>query len=67
MVLNFIRKKLPKITSQNDLQKALLLLAKDSYEQKALKYFDFISWLDSKNENRPLAEIVKEKAHATIT
>ncbi len=37
-------------------------LKTDPYEKGAFEYFDFISWLESKIENRPFAEIIKEKA-----
>ena len=67
-ILNFIRKKIPKIKSQNELIdefKKLKIeikeITKDPFERKVLEYFDFISWLESKIENRPFAEIVKEK------
>lgn len=67
-ILNFIGKKLPKIKSQQDLMEAfkelraeLIEILKDPFEKKALDYFDFISWLNSKIENRSFAEIVKEK------
>lgn len=36
-------------------------LLKIPYESKALEYFDFVSWLESKIENRPFAEVVREK------
>ena len=67
--LNFIRQKLPKVKSNKELVSAfkelkmeLGAITKDPFEKKALEYFDFISWLESKIGNRPFAEIVKEKA-----
>jgi len=67
-ILNFIRKQLPAITKQDkliiafkELKKELEEIAKDPQEDMALKYFDFISWLESKIENRPFADILKEK------
>ena len=39
----------------------LLMLLNDPYEHRALEYFDFISWLESKIENRSFMEIIKEK------
>jgi len=44
------------------LRQELVIIAKDPFEKTILEYFDFISWLDSKNQKRPFAEIVKEKA-----
>ena len=67
-VLNFIRKKVPKIISSEDqtktfreLKSEIEEITKDDFEKKALNHFDFVSWLKSKIENRPFAEIVKEK------
>lgn len=67
-ILNFIRKKLPEINSQKQLMVAFKKLKteleeifKNPFERKALDYFDFISWLDSKVEGRTFAEVVKEK------
>jgi len=72
-ILKFIKNKLPNIFSQKDLIKAfkkelpiLRAFQKDPFEQKAFRYFDFVSWLESKIENRPFAEIVKEKALISI-
>lgn len=39
----------------------LILLYQDSFERTPFEYFDFISYLTSKIENRPFAEIVREK------
>ena len=68
IVLHFIRNKLPKADDQKQLVGAftilrneLLEVMKDPYEKKVLNYFDFISWLDSKIENRSFAEVVKSK------
>ena len=72
-ILNFIRKKLPKTNSEKelitifkDLKTELGKITKDPFEKKALDYFDFISWLESKIEKRPFADIVKEKAQEAI-
>ena len=43
------------------LRKKRIALSKNPYEKKAFDYFDFISWLESKIENNPFAEVVKEK------
>lgn len=34
----------------------------DPYERRAFLYLDVLSWLESKIENRPIAEVIKEKA-----
>ena len=69
LILNFMRKTLPRAPGQkeligsfSDLRKELEAVSCDPFERKALEYFDFISWLDSKITGRPFAEIVKEKA-----
>lgn len=36
------------------------------YEKRAFLYLDIISWLESKIENRPVAEIIQEKAKELI-
>ncbi len=67
-ILNFIRIKLPAIINNkvlinafNELKAELVEITSDPFEKKALEYFDFISWLESKIENRSFAEVVKEK------
>src|SRR5439155_27309205 len=69
-VLGFIAKKLPHITTGQEITEAfkklkaeLQEITKDPFEKRALEYFDFISWLESKIENRPFAEIVRENEH----
>lgn len=42
--------------------KELLELAYDPYEREAFDFFNLIYWMESKIENRPLAEIIKERA-----
>ncbi len=44
------------------LRKQMLGLKTSSYEKRAFFYFDIISWLESKIENRPVGQIIKEKA-----
>ncbi|MBI2270020.1 MAG: hypothetical protein HYU69_06620 [Bacteroidetes bacterium] len=68
-ILNFLRKKEFRAYSRKkmvsgfkELQTELLDLSKDTFEARILEYFDFISWLDSKIENRSFAEIVKRKS-----
>jgi len=45
-----------------DLRKKLLPLVNSPYEKRAFIYFDIISWLESKIEDRPIKTIIKEKA-----
>jgi len=67
-ILNFIRR-LSKIDATRKalleefrrFRNELLKITKSPDEKKALEYFDLISWLKSKIENRSLAEIVREK------
>ncbi|MFO0320950.1 MAG: hypothetical protein ACK504_00810 [Bacteroidota bacterium] len=44
------------------LKKQMLSLETNKFEKRAFLYFDIISWLESKIENRTVQEIVKEKA-----
>ena len=69
-VLNFIRKKMPDIFTRKDeveaftlLREEFIALSEHEYEKKAFEYFDYISWADSKIENKPFEEIVKRKFH----
>jgi len=48
------------------LKKQMLGLEKNKYEKRAFMYFDIISWLESKIENRTVQEIIKEKAENKI-
>jgi hypothetical protein len=68
IVLNFIRKKMHHIYTKRDeveafieLRAEFMPLIDDPYEKKAFEYFDYISWFDSRIENRTFEEIVKEK------
>jgi len=69
--LKFLRK-LPKILPDElkqafiDLKKDLLPLRNNAYEKRAFLYFDIISWLESKIENRSNQEIIREKAMKRI-
>ncbi len=66
-ILKFLRK-LAKILPEElkqafiDLKKDLLPLRNNAYEKRAFLYFDIISWLESKIENRSNQEIIREKA-----
>lgn len=45
------------------LREKMLVLQSDPYEGRAFVYFDIVSWLDSKIENRPIMEVMREKAN----
>ncbi|MCF6240803.1 MAG: hypothetical protein L3J74_05595, partial [Bacteroidales bacterium] len=70
-ILKFLRK-LDKIVDDElkqafiDLKKDLLPLRSNPYEKRAFLYFDIISWLESKIENRSNQEIIREKAMKRI-
>ncbi len=49
-----------------ELRDKLLPLTSNAYEKRAFLYFDIISWLESKIENRPNHLIIREKAMAKI-
>jgi len=38
----------------------------DPYERRAFLYLDVMSWLESKIENRPVADVIKDKAKKLI-
>lgn len=68
IVLQFIRKKMPKINNVKqqiqafeELRNAFKEIINDEYESKAFEYFDYISWLDSKILRKSFAEVVREK------
>ena len=44
------------------LRNRLEIYEEDPYERRAFLYLDILSWLDSRIQNRPVAEIIKEKA-----
>jgi hypothetical protein len=67
-VLHFIRKAYG-INSKEKLKENFIELynklkeiTKDPYEKIALEYFDLLSWLESKIENKKFADVVKSKA-----
>ncbi|MBI2270878.1 MAG: hypothetical protein HYU69_11085 [Bacteroidetes bacterium] len=67
-ILQFLRKDLPKADHKSELIHAFKKLSgiireisKDPFEKNAMGEFDFISWLESKIENRPFAEIIRNK------
>ncbi|HEV7232273.1 MAG TPA: hypothetical protein VGO45_13140 [Bacteroidia bacterium] len=67
VILGFIRKLVAGVEEKNmlpelkKLRAALIKLREDPFSQKAFVYFDIISWLDSKIENRPVQEIIRKK------
>ena len=50
------------LLSFEKLRDQLLALENNPYENQAFKYFDFISWLESKIENVSFASVVMKKA-----
>lgn len=44
-----------------ELKTDLLKITKNEFESKVIDHFDFISWLESKIENKPFIEVLKEK------
>lgn len=67
-VLEFFRKRMHEIRAEDDKVAAFKVLKRDltdilkkSKEKLVLDYFDFISWLESKIENRPFIDIIIEK------
>ncbi|NQY10209.1 MAG: hypothetical protein HRT71_11950 [Flavobacteriales bacterium] len=50
------------ITEFEGLRFRLLKLIHSTYEKRAFIYFDIISWLESKIEKKPVAEIIQAKA-----
>jgi uncharacterized protein (UPF0335 family) len=71
IVLEFIRKQLPGITTRKQLVHAfggikseLELLMNDPYESSLLHYFDIIRWLESKVENKSFREVLSARAAA---
>jgi len=66
-IFRFLRK-LTNVTEEkglknafSELKEVLLNIKEEPSVKNALKYFDFISWLESKIEKRSFAELVKEK------
>jgi hypothetical protein len=68
VLLEYLRKGLPKadkpkaiINSFITLKTKMEKVFQNPFDKNALTYFDFISWLDSKIENQPFADVLKEK------
>jgi hypothetical protein len=72
IILNFLKQLTLETTQKNlinafaDLKNQLLPLLENPYEKRAFIYFDIISWLESKIENKRVEEIIKEKASRKI-
>lgn len=72
LILGFLRnsqrfdtqKKL--IAAFTDLKTEMQKLQNSRYEKRAFLYFDIISWLESKIENRPVENIIKEKIRRAV-
>lgn len=72
-ILNFLRR-LGSVRISNEemiirfqiLRSQLLPLESNPYEKRAFIYFDIISWLESKIEDRPVQDIIREKADKQI-
>ena len=65
----FIKTRLHNIRSTKDqieafkaLKEELVSICEDPLETRFLEIFDIISWLESKIENRPFDEILREKS-----
>ncbi len=48
------------------LHKKLKEFEDDPYQSRAFLYLDIISWLESKIENRPIGDIIRDKFQATL-
>lgn len=71
-ILGFLRT-LTRIPSNDELRdkfvklKAQLIpLTQSRYEKRAFVYFDIISWLESKEQKKPVEEIIKQKSIAWL-
>lgn len=73
LILDFLRnskyydtqKKL--IAAFSGLKQEMEKLQSSRYEKRAFLYFDIISWLESKIENRKVEDIIKEKMQKLIS
>jgi hypothetical protein len=68
--LKFLKKNLAPLNAREQqlsfsaFKNELLVLLEDPYEKRALEYFDFISWLESKIEKETFLEIVNRNIQA---
>jgi len=51
-----------KVNLLKELKKDLLKISKDEQQVKVVEHFDFVSWLESKIENKPFLEVLKSKS-----
>lgn len=71
-ILKFLRDLFSDFSDRNlkkqfvELKKQMVRLESNKYERRAFLYFDIISWLESKIENKSVQEIIKEKARKKI-
>jgi hypothetical protein len=71
-ILNFLKKlslsisEIEILKRFERLRQQLLPLEKNPYEKRAFIYFDIISWLESKLQNRPVQDVIREKADLLI-
>jgi len=67
-ILNFLKNLNPNISEKEmieqfeKLRQQLIPLEVNPYEKRAFIYFDIISWLEGKIQNRPVQDIIQEKA-----
>jgi hypothetical protein len=52
--------------SFKDLNNTLKSYENDPYEKRSFLYLDILSWLESKIENRPIGEVIRQKASLLI-
>jgi tetratricopeptide (TPR) repeat protein len=52
--------------SFQDLHNTLKSYENDPYEKRSFLYLDILSWLESKIENRPIGEVIRQKASLLI-
>lgn len=71
-ILNFLRRINFRMTEDElipefkKLRNQLLPLQNDPSEKRAFIYFDIISWLESKIEQRPVAQVIRDKAEEIL-
>ncbi|MEL6124056.1 MAG: hypothetical protein AAFR14_10060, partial [Bacteroidota bacterium] len=71
-ILNFVRR-IPRIAEEDvqqefiKLRDHLLTLEQDPFERRSFLYLDIISWLESKIENRPVGDVIRDKLRASST
>lgn len=68
LIIAFFEKEIhPDNTKNSDsfvlLKSNLSAMIKDQEAKKAMEYFNYLSWVDSKLENKPFIEILRKKAH----